>query len=129
MNSIILGGNLGKDAEVTDLKSGKQVAKFSMATRGFGKDAPADWHNIVYFDPKGVTTYLVKGARVIVRGRLQHRSYEKDGVTKYFTEIVANELELFGGRDDSSKPAARPAPKKVAPPPPPDDDSDEGVPF
>ena len=96
MNSIVLGGNLGKDAEVIDLKSGKQVAKFSMATKGFGKDSEADWHNVTLWEPGGVVTYLVKGARVIVRGRLQHRSFEKDGVMKYFTEVVASELELFG---------------------------------
>ena len=111
MNSIILGGNLGADAEVTETKSGKQVAKFRMATRAFGKDSESDWHNVVLWEPKGVVTYLTRGAKVIVRGRLQHRSYEKDGVMKYFSEVVASELELFGSRDDSTpsqRPAARP---------------------
>ena len=102
MNSIILGGNLGADAEVTETKSGKQVAKFRMATRGFGKDVESDWHNVTLWEPKGVVTYLVKGAKVIVRGRLQHRSFEKDGVMRYYADVIASEVELFGSRDPST---------------------------
>ena len=133
MNNVIIAGNLGRDAEVTETSSGKQVAEFSVATRSWGKDAPADWHRVKFWEPKGTVTYLTKGARVVIQGSLKTDEWEdKDGKKRYKTFVLARDVELFGGRDDNkpaARPAARPAPKQVAPPPAPPADDDQDVPF
>ena len=96
MNNVIIAGNLGRDAEVTETSSGKQVAEFSVATRSWGKDAPADWHRVTYWEPKGLVTYLTKGARVIVHGSLKTDTWEdKEGKKRYKTFVLAREVELL----------------------------------
>ena len=113
MNKWIGCGNLGRDPDVRHTQAGRSVMNFTMATTRVWRDKTGErheeteWHRIVYWGrgPKGeiggVREYLQKGRQVIIEGRVQTRSYEKDGDTKYVTEIVAQEIELVGGRRDN----------------------------
>ncbi len=105
VNKVILIGNLGKDAESKFTPNGTSVATFSIATSWRQKDQQTgewtdqtDWHNIKLWKSENVVPYLTKGTQVYVEGRLHTRSYEKDGKKQYFTEVIAEELILLGGR-------------------------------
>lgn len=105
VNKVMLLGHLGKDAETQYTPSGTGVTKFTLATNRRVKDQQTgewkdetDWHNIVGFRLENVATYLTKGAQVFVEGRLQTRTYEKEGRKQYFTEVVADDVVLVGGR-------------------------------
>jgi len=105
VNKVILIGNLGKDAESKFTPNGTSVATFSIATSWRQKDQATgewkdqtDWHNIKLWRSENVAPYLTKGTQVYIEGRLQTRSYEKDGKKQYFTEVIAEELILLGGR-------------------------------
>lgn len=129
VNKVILVGNLGKDAETKFTAAGTAVSKFSVATtRRFKDNATGDWKdetdwtNIVLWKNEGVAQYLTKGRQVYIEGRLSNRSYEdKDGVKKYFTEVVAEEVMLLGGRGEGGEggggmqSAPRSATQRVAP--------------
>jgi single-strand DNA-binding protein len=106
-NKVQLIGNLGNDPEVITLDSGKKLAKFSIATNESYKNAKGEkvtdtqWHNVIAWNKTAeiVEKYLVKGNEVAVEGKLTSRSYEdKEGVKKYITEIVVNELLMLGGK-------------------------------
>jgi single-strand DNA-binding protein len=107
VNKVILIGNLGKDAETRFTPSGTAKTTFSVATSRRWKDQQSgewkeetDWHNIVAWRSENVAQYLTKGKKVYIEGRLHSRSYDdKDGVKKYITEVVADEVILLGGRD------------------------------
>jgi len=105
VNKVILIGNLGKDAESKFTPNGTSVATFSIATSWRQKDQQTgewkdqtDWHNIVLWRSENVVPYLTKGTQVYIEGRLHTRSYEKDGKKQYFTEVIAEELILLGGK-------------------------------
>ena len=105
VNKVILIGRLGKDAESKFTPNGTSVATFSIATSWRQKDQATgewkdqtDWHNIKLWRSENVAPYLTKGTQVYIEGRLQTRSYEKDGKKQYFTEVIAEELILLGGR-------------------------------
>ncbi|MBU2915976.1 MULTISPECIES: single-stranded DNA-binding protein [Reichenbachiella] len=109
VNKVILVGNLGKDPEVRHLDNGRAVANFSMATSETYKNregervTTTEWHNMVLWSPLAeiAEKYLKKGSQVYIEGKLTSRSYEdKDGVTKYITEVVGRELTMLGGRPD-----------------------------
>lgn len=104
-NSVQLIGHLGMNPEVKELEKGKKMAKFSIATtesyrNSDGKQVKeTQWHNIVAWGGAATLAerYLTKGREVVIQGRLTHRSYEdKNGTTKYFTEVVVNEIVLLG---------------------------------
>jgi single-strand DNA-binding protein len=104
MNKWIGYGNVGKDPEVHKLDGGKTVAKFSLATTEHSKDkdgnkvSNATWHNIVVWDKLAelCEKHVKKGSSLILEGKISYRSYEdKDGNTKYFTEIVCNNLQFI----------------------------------
>ena len=106
-NKVQLIGNLGNDPEVITLDSGKKLAKFSIATNESYKNAQGEkvtdtqWHNVVVWNKTAeiVEQYLSKGNEVAVEGKLTTRSYEdKEGIKKYITEIVVNELLMLGGK-------------------------------
>lgn len=106
VNKVILLGNLGKDPEVRKLENGKSVANFSIATSETYKDKSGEkvtnteWHNIVLWSPLAeiAERYVKKGNQIYIEGKLTTRSYEdKEGVTKYVTEIVGRDLTLLGG--------------------------------
>lgn len=116
LNKALVYGNLTRDPEMRSLPSGITVATFSVATnRVWKKDGQkqenTDYHNIVVFGRQAelVTQYLKKGSGVFVEGRMQTRSWEKDGEKKYRTEIVADRVQ-FGPRSGSggSAPAGAP---------------------
>jgi single-strand DNA-binding protein len=103
-NRVQLIGNLGKDPEVKEFEGGKKVAKFSLATTESYKNdegekiSETSWHNVVAWN--GLATiaekYLNKGKEVAVEGRISYRNYEdKDGVKKYFTEIILSQIQLL----------------------------------
>ncbi len=111
VNKVILVGNLGRDPEVRALESGAKVASFSIATTESYRDRntnervdKTEWHNIVLW--RGLAEiaekYLRKGSQVYIEGKLQTRSYEdKDGNTRYTTEVVGQNMTMLGGRNES----------------------------
>ncbi len=110
VNKVILIGNLGRDPEMRYFADGTAVANFSIATSEEWTDKTTgekkertEWHRIVAFRKLGEICgkYLSKGKQVYVEGKLQTRSWEKDGVTRYTTEIVANEMRMLSGKGES----------------------------
>ena len=105
LNKVQLIGNLGRDPELKYTSAGVAVATFSIATSDSWKDQEGntqertEWHNIVAWRKLAEICgeWLKKGKRVYIEGRLQTRSYEKDGVKKYTTEIVADQLIMLDG--------------------------------
>ncbi len=106
-NKVQLIGNLGNNPEVLTLESGKKLAKFSIATNESYRNANGEkitdtqWHNVIAWNKTAeiVEKYLAKGNEVAVEGKLTSRSYEnKEGVKKYITEIIVNELVMLGGK-------------------------------
>ncbi len=159
VNKVILVGNLGRDPEIRYLPSGDPVANIAIATSSKykGKDGnmveETEWHRVTFFGKLAeiVGQYLKKGRSVYVEGRLKTRKYtDKDGVEKYATDIIANEMQMLGGREGMgepggesegyaprpSAPAARPAPRQQTPaatsggrPSSGFDDMDDDIPF
>ena len=110
VNKVILVGNLGSDPEIRYTGSGTAVCNFSLATSESYKDRDGnqventEWHRIVAWARLAEICgeYLKKGRQVYIEGQLQTRSWEdKDGNTKYTTEIKAREMQMLGGRDDN----------------------------
>lgn len=109
VNKVILIGNVGRDPELRHLPDGRAVTSFSIATterwkdKGGQQQEKTEWHNIVTFDRLAEICgeYLSKGKQVYIEGRLQTRSWEKDGQKQYRTEIVAREMKMLGKRDDA----------------------------
>jgi single-strand DNA-binding protein len=107
LNKAMIYGNLTRDPELKSLPSGMQVCSFSLATNRVYKDRDgnrkeqADYHNVVVFGRQAETSaqYLKKGSGAYVEGRLQTRSWDKDGAKQYRTEIVADRVQ-FGPRTD-----------------------------
>ena len=111
INKAILIGRLGRDPEVRYTPDGTAVANLSIATSEEWKDKATgekkertEWHRIVAFRKLGELCgeYLSKGRQVYVEGRLQTRSWEKDGITRYTTEIVASDVQFLGARDSAN---------------------------
>ncbi|MDF1593758.1 MAG: single-stranded DNA-binding protein [Desulfobacterales bacterium] len=111
INKVILVGRLGNDPEVRYTQDGSAVASFSIATSDEWKDKETgdkkertEWHRIVAWRKLGEICgeYLSKGRQVYVEGKLQTRSWEKDGVTRYTTEIVASDVQFLGGRESGA---------------------------
>lgn len=107
VNKVILVGRLGKEPEVRNLENGAVVANFSLATSESYKDRVTgerkevtEWHNIVLW--RGLAEvaqkYLHKGDLVYIEGKLRTRSWEKEGVTRYTTEVVADNMTMLGSR-------------------------------
>lgn len=112
LNKVILIGNVGKDPEVQTMQDGEtKVAKFSLATSESYKNKSGErvtnteWHNIVAWRglAKVIESYIKKGSQIYIEGKLTNRSYEKDGQTRYFTEIVASEMKMLGTKGDSEQ--------------------------
>ena len=104
-NKVQLIGNLGNDPEIINLESGKMLAKFSIATNESYKNANGEkvidtqWHNIVAWGKTAqiVEKFVSKGKEVAIEGKLTTRSWEdKDGMKRYTTEVVCNELLMLG---------------------------------
>ena len=110
-NKVQLIGNVGNEPEITNLESGKKVAKFSIATNESYKDSNGEkvtntqWHNIVAWGKIAeiVEKYVGKGKEVALEGKLTSRSYEtKEGEKRYVTEVVVDEILLLGIKGDNA---------------------------
>ena len=104
-NTVQLIGHVGNDPEIVNLESGKKLAKFSVATNESYKNAKGEkitdtqWHNIVAWGKTAelIENYVPKGKEIGIEGKLTSRSYEdKEGVKRYVTEVVCNEILLLG---------------------------------
>jgi single-strand DNA-binding protein len=120
LNEVKLIGNAGKDPEVRYLESGVAVATFSLATGKQWKDRETgekkevtQWHNLVAWRglAEVVEKYVKKGTKIYVNGELQTRTYEKDGVKRYITEVVIDDLILLSSKDGGGS-QAPPAPSE-----------------
>lgn len=113
INKVIIIGHLGQDPEVKYMPSGSAVANVSIATTEQWKDKTTgekqdrtEWHRVVFFSRLAeiVGEYLRKGSQVYVEGRLQTRKWhDKNGQDRYTTEIVANEMQMLGGKGQRSE--------------------------
>jgi single-strand DNA-binding protein len=108
LNKVMLIGNVGSDPEIRAVGSGSRVAQFSLAT-GYRKKDGTDvtqWHRVVAWDKPFnlvdiIEKYVKKGERVFIEGEIEYRTYDdKDGNTRYVTEIRARELMLLGGKGE-----------------------------
>lgn len=108
VNKAIVVGNLGQDPEVRYMPNGTAVANLSIATSESWKDKSTgeqqertEWHRVVFFGKLAeiVEQYVKKGSKLYVEGKLQTRSWEQDGVKRYTTEIVANEMQMLDSRE------------------------------
>jgi single-strand DNA-binding protein len=112
VNKVILVGNVGTDPECKQMPNGNAVANLSLATSDSWKDKNSgeqqertEWHRIVFFNRLAeiVDQFVNKGSKLFVEGRLQTRSYEQDGVTKFSTEIVASEMQMLDSKGQSEQ--------------------------
>jgi single-strand DNA-binding protein len=103
-NKVQLIGNLGNAPEIKNTDSGKKVARFSMATNDSYKKENGErvtetqWHNLVAWGKVAelAEQYLNKGSEIAIEGKLTHRDYtDKDGIKRYITEVVVNEILLL----------------------------------
>ena len=148
VNKVTLIGNLGADPEVRYTASGSAVANVRLATAETWRDKETgdqqertEWHRVVFFSRLAeiVGEYLKKGAQIYVEGRLQTRKWQdRDGNDRYTTEIVANEMQMLGGRGGGSvgegggnfeEHAGATQKSASNAPEPPMDDFDDDIPF
>jgi len=111
VNKVILVGRLGKDPEVRNLENGATVANFSIATSETYKDKTTgdkkevtEWHNIVLWRglAEVAAKYLHKGDMIYIEGKLRTRSWEKEGVTRYTTEVVGDNMTMLSTKREGS---------------------------
>lgn len=103
INKATLLGTLGKDPEIKHTSNGNAVANFSMATSESYKDksgqkqTKTEWHNIVFWGPivTVIEKYLKKGSKIYLEGKIQTRSYEKNGEKRYTTEILGQSMTML----------------------------------
>lgn len=109
INKVILVGNLGNDPDTKYTQAGMAITRISLATTSVRKDRDGnqqertEWHRVVFFGKLGEIAgeYLRKGSSVYVEGELRYDKYTgQDGVEKYTTDIVANEMQMLGGRGE-----------------------------
>ena len=119
VNKAFLLGRLGKDPETRYMANGTAVCNFTVATSERWKDKDTgesrertEWHAVACFGRLAEICgeYLTKGSQVFVEGRLQTSSWEKDGITRYKTEIVASEMKMLGQRKTTHEPFPDPLP-------------------
>lgn len=128
LNQVSLIGYVGDDPNVTQTKSNEYLASMRIATteRGFTKkdgskvEDKTEWHNVVFFGSiaeKLIAPYVKKGSCVFIQGKLRTRAYEKDSIKRYVTEIVGDNIQLLGKKNESasSAPATPPAPLSGTP--------------
>jgi single-strand DNA-binding protein len=126
INKVILIGNLGQDPETRAMPSGKAVTNVRLATSDSWRDKQTgeqkeqtEWHSVVFFDRLAeiAAEYLRKGSQVYIEGRIRTRKWQdKSGNDRYTTEIVANEMQMLGGRPGGAAEGPRAgAPRTSAP--------------
>lgn len=112
INKAIIVGTVGRDPEIRHTASGSAICNISVATSEKWKDKQTgeqkentEWHRVAMFGRLAEITgeYVKKGSQVYIEGRIQTRKWQdKDGQDRYTTEIIANEMQMLGGRGDSS---------------------------
>ncbi|CAN5720452.1 MAG: single-stranded DNA-binding protein [Gammaproteobacteria bacterium] len=127
INKVILIGNLGAEPEVRFMPSGQAVANVRLATNETWRDRETgenqertEWHRVVFFGKLAdiVKEYLHKGSQIFVEGRIQTKKWQdKDGHDRYSTEIIANEMQMLGGRGGGTVPFENEPPGERAPAP------------
>lgn len=135
INKAIIIGNLGADPEVRTTQSGVTVTSIKVATSEAWTDKQTgqkqertEWHRVKFFGKLAdiAGEYLKKGKQVYVEGSIRTEKYtDKEGVERYVTDIIANEMQMLGGAEGGPKPAAR----KRAEPTQAGDIVDDEVPF
>jgi len=122
INKVILVGNLGQDPETRYMPSGGAVTNLSIATSESWKDKETgeqkertEWHRVVFFGRLAEIAgeYLKKGSKVYVEGQLRTRKWEKDGLERYSTEIVAKEMQMLDSRGSADNAPSHPAPQQA----------------
>jgi len=107
INKVILVGNVGQDPETRYMPNGNAVTNITLATSETWKDKNTgqqqertEWHRVTFYQKLAeiVAEYVRKGSKLYVEGRLQTRSWEQDGVKRYATDIIANEMQMLDGR-------------------------------
>jgi single-strand DNA-binding protein len=150
VNKVILVGNLGADPDTRYMPSGKAVTNIRIATSESWKDKQTgdmqertEWHSVVLYDKLGeiAAEYLRKGSQVYIEGSLRTRKWQdKEGKDRYTTEIIAQNMQMLGGRagagggggfgEEPPRRASRPAQDDRSAPPPADDGGfDDDIPF
>lgn len=118
INKVILVGNLGDDPETKYTQGGMAVTKVRLATTSVRKDRDGnsqertEWHRVTFFGKLGEIAgeYLRKGSQVYVEGSIRYDKYTgNDGVERYFTDIIADEMQMLGGRMEGGGGGERPA--------------------
>ena len=109
VNKVILVGNLGRDPEVRYSPDGDAICNVSIATTSSWKDKTSgerreetEWHRVVFYNrlAEVVGEYMKKGRPLYIEGRLKTRKWQnKEGVDQYTTEIIADQMQMLGGRD------------------------------
>jgi len=144
INKVIIVGNLGGDPETRYMPSGSAVTNLTVATNESWKDKATgeqkdrtEWHKVAMFNRLAeiAAEYLRKGSQVYIEGKLRTRKWQdKSGQDRWTTEIVADEMQMLGGRGGSGggsapmKSSSDSAPSS-APPQPGPDDFDDDIPF
>lgn len=113
INKVIVVGNLGRDPETRYMPSGEQVTNIAVATTDKWKDKQSgeqreatEWHRISFFGKLAEIAgqYLRKGSQVYIEGKLRTRKYtDKDGIERFATEIIAEQMQMLGGKGDSQQ--------------------------
>ena len=142
LNKVILIGRLGKDPEVRYMPNGEAVCNFSVATSETWNDRNGqrvertEWHNVTMYRKLAEIAgkYLTKGSQVYLEGKIQSRKYQgKDGIERYAYDIIANEMKMLGGGNDSGQQSnqtpSQPRRQAPATPAAPVEDVDDDIPF
>lgn len=144
INKVIIVGNLGGDPETRYMPSGSAVTNLTVATNESWKDKQTgeqkdrtEWHKVALFNrlAEVAAEYLRKGSQVYIEGKLRTRKWQdKNGQDRWTTEIVADEMQMLGGRGGSGGSSApmgssSDSSSSSAPPQPGPDDFDDDIPF
>ena len=144
INKVILVGNVGQDPETRYMPNGNAVTNITLATSETWKDKNTgeqqertEWHRVTFYQRLAeiVAEYVKKGSKLYIEGRLQTRSWEQDGIKRYATDIIANEMQMLdsrgsGGGGGSYQPAQQSVASEPAEPAPADmGDFDDDIPF
>jgi len=147
INKVIIVGNLGGDPETRYMPSGSAVTNLTVATNESWKDKQTgeqkdrtEWHKVAMFNRLAeiAAEYLRKGSQVYIEGKLRTRKWQdKNGQDRWTTEIIADEMQMRGGRGGagggsapmSSQPSSQDSGSSSAPPQPGPDDFDDDIPF
>ena len=140
VNKVIVVGNLGQDPDTRYMPSGSAVTNLRVATNESWKDKQTgeqkdrtEWHSVAMFGRLAeiAAEYLRKGSQVYIEGKLRTRKWQdKDGNDRYTTEIIADEMQMLGGRSGGGAPAMNDSRPASAPPSQPSgDDFDDDIPF